>query len=78
MCISMEKNHQIGQQNGQHLELQMRHEKPNGTAKKSESITTSADTNLLDAVQKEPKFFDEFERKYVTLILRTIISSPSS
>lgn len=70
MCVSLERNHhQIGQQNGQqHAELllQMRHKKLNGTnVKKSESITNIANTNLLEVIQKEPKFFDEFECKYI-------------
>lgn len=61
MSVSLEANHE----NGQHLELQMHLETPNETAMKSESITHTADTNRLESVQKEPKFFDEFECKYM-------------
>lgn len=72
MCVSLEKSHQNDQQNGSHVEFHMRHkQKRNETEKKSESITTIADTNLLEVIQKEPKFFDEFECKYVTLILES-------
>lgn len=71
MCVSLEKSHQSDQQNGQHLEFHMRHKKRNETEKKSESITTIADTNLLEVIQKEPKFFDEFECKYMTFVLES-------
>lgn len=51
MCVSLERNLRSNQRQNE--------QQPNEIAKKSESIP-----NGLDAVQKEPKFFDEFERKY--------------
>lgn len=55
MSVSLEKTLQNGQQNDQR----------NAAVKKSESLTKSSDITLLELVQKEPKFFDEFECKYI-------------
>lgn len=63
MCVSLQGTQQGSQHNEQHMG-QMRHEKQHEHAMKIESITNTTDINRRNVVQKEPKFFDEFECKY--------------
>lgn len=70
ICICYGKTYQSDHHHiKQHLD-QIIHEKQNETPNKNEIITklnySDAET-LAEVMKKEPKFFDEFERKYLNV-----------